>query len=235
MRLAVLIDPENVPARAIGDVLAKVETLGTACIKRAYGDFSNGRLSSWRAALSEFGIQPVQQFRNTGGKNASDFALVIDAMDLLRMRELDGFCLVSSDSDFTRLATRIREDGYKVYGFGEAKTPASLRQACDEFVDIPGKKRVAGAGSAEDVEVVGGFNIAGFDSLLERALKLPLKQNRRLPLSAVGTYLREAQREFDGRKYGHRKLSSLLRKSQSFSVVEETSTKGGKVHYVERK
>lgn len=235
MRLAVLIDAENISARAIGEVLAEVGRLGTACIKRAYGDFTNESLSGWRAALSEFGIQPVQQFCNTGSKNASDFALVIDAMDLLRMRELDGFCLVSSDSDFTRLAMRIREDGYKVYGFGEAKTPASFRQACDKFVDIPGRRMAAGTGSAEIGEVVGGFNIAGFDSLLERALELPLKQNRRVRLSVVGKYLRQAQREFDGRKYGHRKLSSLLRKSRSFSVVEETSTKGDKVHYVERK
>ena len=134
LRLAVLIDADNASAAVIGDILSEVASLGTASVKRVYGDFTTSNLHSWRAVLLEHAIQPVQQFRNTVGKNASDSALIIDAMDLLHTRELGGFCLVSSDSDFTRLATRIREDGLPVYGFGEEKTPRSFINACDRFI-----------------------------------------------------------------------------------------------------
>ena len=128
LRLAVLIDADNASAAVIADILSEIASLGTASVKRVYGDFTTSSLSGWRKVLAEHAIQPVQQFRNTIGKNASDSALIIDAMDLLHTRELGGFCLVSSDSDFTRLATRIREDGLVVYGFGEEKTPKSLHQ-----------------------------------------------------------------------------------------------------------
>src|ERR1700751_3601196 len=134
LRLAVLIDADNASAAVIGDILSEVASLGTASVKRVYGDFTTSNLHSWRTVLLEHAIQPVQQFRNTIGKNASDSALIIDAMDLLHTRRLGGFCLVSSDSDFTRLATRIREDGIPVYGFGEEKTPNSFIKACDRFV-----------------------------------------------------------------------------------------------------
>ena len=133
LRLAVLIDADNASAAVIGDILSEVASLGTASVKRVYGDFTTTNLHGWRTVLLEHAIQPVQQFRNTVGKNASDSALIIDAMDLLHTRELGGFCLVSSDSDFTRLATRIREDGLPVYGFGEEKTPRSFINACDRF------------------------------------------------------------------------------------------------------
>ena len=126
LRLAVLIDADNASAAVIGDILSEVASLGIASVKRVYGDFTSSTLNSWRAVLAEHAIQPIQQFRNTVGKNASDSALIIDAMDLLHTRELGGFCLVSSDSDFARLATRIREDGLPVYGFGEEKTPNSF-------------------------------------------------------------------------------------------------------------
>src|SRR5215467_16140282 len=134
LRLAVLIDADNASPAVIGDILAEVSKLGIATVKRVYGDFTSSNLNSWRAVLADHAIQPIQQFRNTGGKNASDRALIIDAMDLLHTRELGGFCLVSSDSDFTRLATRIREDGFPVYGFGEEKTPSSFIKACDRFI-----------------------------------------------------------------------------------------------------
>src|SRR5207237_7673647 len=118
----------------IGDILTEVASFGTASVKRVYGDFTTSNLNSWRAVLAEHAVQPIQQFRNTVGKNASDSALIIDAMDLLHTRELGGFCLVSSDSDFTRLATRIREDGLLVYGFVEQTTPRSFITACDPFI-----------------------------------------------------------------------------------------------------
>src|SRR6516162_6089742 len=134
LRLAVLIDADNASAAVIGDILSEVASLGTASVKRVYGDFTTASLNGWRKVLAEHAIQPVQQFRNTIGKNASDSALIIDAMDLLHTRELGGFCLVSSDSDFTRLATRIREDGLPVFGFGEEKTPNAFIKACDRFI-----------------------------------------------------------------------------------------------------
>ena len=134
LRLAVLIDADNASPAVIGDILAEVSKLGIATVKRVYGDFTSSNLNSWRAVLADHAIQPIQQFRNTVGKNASDSALIIDAMDLLHTRELGGFCLVSSDSDFTRLATRIREDGLPVFGFGEEKTPNAFIKASDRFI-----------------------------------------------------------------------------------------------------
>ena len=137
LRLAVLIDADNASPAVIGDILAEVSKLGIATVKRVYGDFTSSNLNSWRAVLADHAIQPIQQFRNTVGKNASDSALIIDAMDLLHTREPGGFCLVSSDSDFTRLATRIREDGLPVFGFGEEKTPDAFIKACDRFIYFP--------------------------------------------------------------------------------------------------
>jgi len=131
--LAVLIDADNVPASKIGGVLAEVARFGTASVKRVYGDWTTPQLGSWKTAASEHVIQPMQHFANTSGKNATDSALIIDAMDLLYTRRFQGFCIVSSDSDFTRLASRIREEGITVYGFGERKTPESFRNACDTF------------------------------------------------------------------------------------------------------
>lgn len=133
-RLAVLIDADNAQASVIEELLVEVACYGTATIKRAYGDWTTSNLQGWKEVLHRMAVQPVQQFRYTTGKNASDSALIIDAMDVLHSEAVDGFCLVSSDSDFTRLATRIRESGLVVYGFGEKKTPAPFVAACDRFV-----------------------------------------------------------------------------------------------------
>ncbi len=134
LRLAVLIDAENADPRRIEPILTEVAARGTASVKRAYGDWTTSRLTSWKDRLHKFAIQPVQQFRYTSGKNVSDGALIIDAMDLLHSGKFDAFCLVSSDSDFIRLACRLRESGLMVYGYGEQKTPEPFRQACTEFV-----------------------------------------------------------------------------------------------------
>jgi uncharacterized LabA/DUF88 family protein len=135
-RLAVLIDADNAQPSLAGALLAEIAKYGTATVKRAYGDWTLPNLGGWKKTLAEHAIQPIQQFRNTVGKNASDSALIIDAMDLLYADKLDGFCIVSSDSDFTRLASRIRETGLLVYGFGERKTPQSFVSACDKFVYV---------------------------------------------------------------------------------------------------
>src|SRR4051812_40629327 len=133
-RLAVLIDAENASARIAEALFTEIATLGEASARRIYGDFSSAQLKGWTKVLARFAIQPQQNFANTKGKNSGDIALVIDAMDLLHSGRFDGFCLVSSDSDFTRLASRIREQGVAVYGFGEDKTPESFRQACTRFI-----------------------------------------------------------------------------------------------------
>ena len=133
-KLAVLIDADNAQASVIQELLAEVSRYGTATVKRAYGDWTTSNLKSWKEVLLTMAIQPIQQFAYTSGKNATDSALIIDAMDVLHSGSVDGFCLVSSDSDFTRLATRIREAGLVVHGFGERKTPEPFVAACDKFI-----------------------------------------------------------------------------------------------------
>lgn len=132
--LAVLIDADNAPPGIIEGLLAEVAKYGVASVKRIYGDFTSPQQTQWKKALLKHSIQPVQQFAYTSGKNATDSSLIIDAMDLMYTRRFDGFCLVSSDSDFTRLAQRLREEGHTVYGFGERKTPDPFVQACDKFI-----------------------------------------------------------------------------------------------------
>ncbi len=133
-RLAVLIDADNTQPSVVEGLLAEVAKYGVASVKRIYGDFTSTRLTQWKSALLKHSISPVQQFAYTSGKNATDSSLIIDAMDLMYTRRFDGFCLVSSDSDFTRLAQRLREEGLMVYGFGEAKTPDAFVRACDKFI-----------------------------------------------------------------------------------------------------
>src|SRR5512139_2166468 len=133
-RFAVLIDADNTSSRIVDGLFEEIARFGEASVRRIYGDFSSPRLKSWTEVLQKHAIDPYQQFAYTSGKNASDIALVIDAMDLLHSGRFDGFCLVSSDSDFTRLASRLREQGADVYGFGEQKTPESFRQACRRFI-----------------------------------------------------------------------------------------------------
>ena len=134
LKLAVLIDAENAQASLSSELLAEIAKYGIVNVKRAYGDWTTTTLKGWKNVLHKHAIQPIQQFSYTQGKNASDSSLIIDAMDLLHSNHLDGFCLISSDSDFTRLATRIRESGLVVYGFGEEKTPEAFISACDKFI-----------------------------------------------------------------------------------------------------
>ncbi len=136
LKLAVLIDADNAQASVCENLLKEIARFGIAHIKRIYGDWTKPNLKSWKEELHKYAIQPVQQFSYTSGKNATDSALIIDAMDLLHQSHLDGFCLISSDSDFTRLATRIRENGLVVYGFGEKKTPNAFIVACDQFIFV---------------------------------------------------------------------------------------------------
>jgi hypothetical protein len=219
--LAVLIDADNVPPAKIGAVLTEVARFGTASVKRVYGDWTKQQLSSWKSAASENVIQPIQQFANTVGKNATDSALIIDAMDLLYTGRFQGFCIVSSDSDFTRLASRIREEGVTVYGFGEKKTPEAFRNACDQFtylevldqpaaeVVAPTLKRVPTQKLRTDGRLVSG---------LRGCVATASGEDGWANLSAVGLLMRKQQPDFDPRNWGYAKLSDLVRATELFTV-----------------
>lgn len=211
--LAVLIDADNASASIIEGLLAEVARLGVASVRRIYGDWTTPSLSSWKAVLLENSIQPIQQFRYTVGKNATDSAMIIDAMDLLHSERFGGFCLVSSDSDFTRLAARIRESGLRVYGFGEMKTPRPFVAACDRFIHT----EVFTAGEREaparkppprsENELRGDTRLV---SLIRAAIESGSDDDGWAPLSTVGSYLNRAAADFDPRSYGFARLSELV-------------------------
>lgn len=258
MRLAVLIDADNASPNVIGPLLSEVAALGTAVVKRIYGDFTMQNLAGWRNPLMEHAIQPIQQFRNTIGKNASDSALIIDAMDLLHQGSLDGFCLVTSDSDFTRLATRIRENGLTVFGFGEKKTPKPFITACDRFIytELFRQKGAAAAvaaavpvavkpaakpvprTSAEPVAApVADTTLASpadFRPALDEAFDAVIGDDKRVPLGVVGTQIQKLMPDFDPRNYGMRKLSDLVENEKGYDILREKVAAGGDRLYVER-
>ncbi|WP_454130379.1 NYN domain-containing protein [Microbacterium aurum] len=219
--LAVLIDADNVSASKIDAVLAEVARFGTASVKRIYGDWTNAQLSTWKQAASEHVIQPVQQFANTVGKNATDSALIIDAMDLLYTRRFSGFCIVSSDSDFTRLATRIREEGVTVHGFGERKTPAAFRNACDTFtyLDVLQEPQAEPTVAAparkptpelrQDTKLVSG---------LRTCITTASGEDGWANLAVVGSLMRKQQPDFDSRNWGYAKLSDLVKAIGLFDI-----------------
>jgi hypothetical protein len=229
--LAVLVDADNVPPSKIGPVLTEVARFGTASVKRVYGDWTTPNLGSWKRAANEHVIQPMQQFANTTGKNATDSALIIDAMDLLYTRRFHGFCIVSSDSDFTRLASRIREEGVTVYGFGERKTPEAFRNACDQFtyLDVLDVLDVPAAESTSAVLTPGPTPKLRGDAKLVSGLRTIVTsasgEDGWANLSAVGQLMRKQQPDFDSRNWGYAKLSDLVRATELFVV--ESRPAGG--------
>ncbi len=219
-RLAVLIDADNTSPRIVAGLFDEVAKIGEASVRRIYGDFSSTRLKSWAEVLARYAILPHQNFANTIGKNASDIALVIDAMDLVYSGRMDGFCLVSSDSDFTRLASRIREQGIDVYGFGEQKTPESFRQACHRFIytenllpDAP----AAGRDAAPGVKVSKQSPSAAVP-LLRKALDQMEDDDGWVHLGGVGAQLLKLAPDVDPRTYGVAKLADLVKKSGAFEI-----------------
>lgn len=206
--LAVLIDADNAQASLIHELLAEVSRYGTASVKRAYGDWSTPHLKKWKDELHKMAIQPVQQFSYTAGKNATDSALIIDAMDLLHTGKLNGFCLVSSDSDFTPLATRIREAGLVVYGFGERKTPQPFVAACDKFIysDILKPPKTKSAKSKSKSESP--------EQLMRAAVDAAAQDDGWAHLSVVGSMLLKNNPSFDPRNYGFQKLGELVRQQK---------------------
>ncbi|MFB7270726.1 NYN domain-containing protein [Streptomyces sp. NPDC056244] len=221
-KLAVLIDADNAQPSITESLLAEIAKYGTAHVKRAYGDWTGTPLKGWKDQLLKQSIQPIQQFAYTTGKNATDTALVIDAMDLLYTERFDGFCIVSSDSDFTRLAARIRESGLTVYGFGERKTPKPFVAACDKFIytenltysqtttePAEGAPRRSRAVSVRDDALV---------SLLHNDVEAASNDDGWAHLGAVGNIIRKRQPDFDPRSYGYPKLMPLIEATGLFDV-----------------
>ena len=218
-RLAVLIDADNTSPRIAVGLFEEIAKIGEASVRRIYGDFSGTRLKSWADILAQHAIVPHQNFAYTTGKNASDIALVIDAMDLLNSGRFDGFCLVSSDSDFTRLAARIREQGIDVYGFGAQKTPQSFRQACRRFFYTENLLPEAASPDrdpAEAAKLVQPPNAAL--PLLLKVIAPMDDEDGWVNLGAVGKRLYNLAPDFDARSYGQTGLGDLVKKTGAFEV-----------------
>lgn len=249
LRLAVLIDADNAQASVIEGLLAEIARFGEAAVKRIYGDFTAPTSASWKKVLQKHAIKPVQQFAYTTGKNATDSTLIIDAMDLLYTRRFDGFCLITSDSDFTGLAVRLREEGITVLGFGEKKTPEAFRNACHRFflTEIfrpaeaqppsptppqkePESKKVSPTQTPAKEQIESGFPK---DFLLD-ALDKAADDAGWAQLGTFGSYLAKLQPDFDSRLYGYRKLSDLVKGKTDLFVTEERPAPGSdlKVLYV---
>jgi hypothetical protein len=226
--LAVLIDADNIPARHAAAILDEIASFGEPSLRRVYGDWSSQALGQWKEQARDLGLVMHQQSANTKGKNASDIGLVIDAMDILHAGKVDGFVLVSSDSDFTRLASRIREDGLQVIGIGEAKTPDSLRKVCNRFVFI---ENIVGGGAeaapapvdkAGKPEPAAPVKEPAFNAipLIRDAMKKIDPDQDDYSLGQLGQVITQLHPDFDPRTYGSAKLSDLLRKTGRFEVFQ---------------
>ena len=223
-RLAVLIDADNASAKIADGLFEEIAKIGEASVRRIYGDFSNVRSKGWADILSKHAIIPQQQFAYTTGKNASDITLVIDAMDLLHSGRFDGFCLVSSDSDFTRLAARIREHGVDVFGFGEQKTPESFRQACRKFVYTENLRGGATITPDATVRAKSLQPPEAATPIIKKVITQMESEDGWVTLGEVGRQLANLASDFDQRTYGFRTLSDLVRRTNAFEIDQP---KGG--------
>lgn len=231
LKLAVLIDADNIPSAHVKEMMEEIAKYGNPTIKRIYGDWTKPNLAKWKNLLLENAITPIQQYGYTTGKNATDSAMIIDAMDILYSGKVGGFCLVSSDSDFTRLATRLREAGMKVIGMGEKKTPEPFIVACDKFIYI---EILKGMSKEEVPGVPADHNKKDeADKITPRILKLIATTIEDLGddegwafLGDVGNLLQKKQPNFDSRNYGFSKLTPLIRSIERFEIEERESYKG---------
>ncbi len=241
LRLAVLIDADNIPYKVIKEILEEVTKYGTPTFKRIYGDWTNPRLVGWKNVLLENAITPIQQYSYTSGKNSSDSALIIDAMDILYTGRVDGFCLISSDSDFTRLAIRLREAGMKVFGLGEKKTPEAFRSACDKFIYI----EILSSKEKPDTSKSKSKNIQkesiskidkNLNSLIANGINDIADENGWAYLGELGNQLIKRQPDFDSRNYGFNKLMDLIKSLNNIEIDErETGKRNIKLVYVKNK
>ncbi len=236
-RLAVLIDADNAQPSIVEGLLAEVAKYGTASVKRIYGDWTGTHLKGWKEVLLQHSIQPIQQFRYTVGKNATDAAMIIDAMDLLYTEKLDGFCVVSSDSDFTKLAARIRESGLVVYGFGEKKTPEPFVVACDKFIytevllgkenESASVKRKSARSLKQDTKLV---------TLLRNAVEASSDDSGWAHLATVGSNVAKQAPDFDPRNYGYKRLRELVAATDLFEIEERKAGDGeSRLYYLRDK
>ncbi|MCL4218049.1 MAG: NYN domain-containing protein [Candidatus Hydrogenedentes bacterium] len=241
LRLAVLIDADNAQAAVIEALLAEIARFGEATVRRIYGDFTSPQSKSWKEVLQKYAIKPVQQFAYSKGKNATDSTLIIDAMDLLYTRKFDGFCLVTSDSDFTGLAMRLREEGLTVMGFGAEKTPEAFKNACHKFIftevlgpappqkPAPAPARKAGAKRRPSEAPVKEQPKPQPDfpkDFVLTALEQSSDDTGWANLGTFGNYLNKLQPDFDSRTYGFRKLSDLVKAKHDLFETEERVAPG---------
>ena len=237
--IAMLIDGDNAQPALIEEMLAEVSKYGRTTARRIYGDWTTPNMNGWKETLQEHAIQPMQQFRNTVGKNATDSAMIIDAMDILHSGAVGGFCLVSSDSDYTRLATRVREKGVFVMGIGQQKTPKSFTNACDLFVfteNLVSQVEKVGPKSKSQPTPSASVPITKALPLLKKAFKLCVQDDGWAHLGSVGSALRDLDPSFDHRTYGCASLKALIGKfSESVEAREEKKENGSAVVLVKFK
>ena len=223
-RLAVLIDADNTQASIIEGLLEEVANYGIASVKRIYGDWTNPSLKGWKELLNDYSIQPIQQFAYTRGKNATDSAMIIDAMDILYSDRVDGFCIVSSDSDFTRLSARIREAGLPVYGFGEEKTPKPFVRACDKFTYTEVLRKEEKDDVQETQKRRKGRNELKMNTRLVNLVRNAVEDSEDeygwAHLAIVGQNISNKSSEFDPRNYGYKKLGELIKAMDLFDIDE---------------
>lgn len=241
-KLAVLIDADNAQPEIIEGLLEEIAKYGVASVKRIYGNWTSPNLQPWKETLLNYSIQPIQQFDYTKGKNATDSAMIIDAMDLLYTGNFDGFCLVSSDSDFTRLASRLRESGMIVYGFGERKTPTSFVQACDKFIYTEILRKIKPLDekpeeTQKDTRGVKTTKQLREDSRLVNMLKSAVEDcsddDGWANLADVGNIINNKSPDFDSRNYGYKKLKDLVMATQLFEVDDrQVGDSSAKVVYL---
>jgi len=245
LKLAVLIDADNIPYSSIKGMLDEIAKLGVPTIKRIYGDWTRPTVSGWKPALLEHAITPIQQYSYTTGKNATDSAMIIDAMDILHSQKVDGFCLVSSDSDFTRLATRLRESGMLVIGIGEKKTPNPFIVACDKFIYIEiigaalnqekqiekttqNKKKTTARTSVPEVDTIN----ADLIKLLKTTVNDIADDNGWAFLAEVGALIIKKKPDFDPRNYGFSKLTPLIKSLTKYFHIEEKEVENTHIKHI---
>jgi hypothetical protein len=231
LKLAVIIDADNVPVRNVKGMMEEIATYGTPTFKRIYGDWTRNSTSGWKSVLLENAITPIQQYGYTTGKNSTDSAMIIDAMDILYSGKVDGFCIVSSDSDFTRLATRLRESGMIVIGFGERKTPRPFIVACDKFVYL----EILKSSSAKDEEQTSKASLpidADIIDYIHSSIDDLADEDGWAYLGDVGNLLIKKKPDFDPRNYGFGKLTPLIKSLKHIFDIDERQTDRAHIRHV---
>ncbi len=231
-RLAVLIDADNAQPAIFEAILSEIASFGEATVKRIYGDFTSSQSASWKKILQQHAIKPIQQFAYTTGKNATDSTMIIDAMDLLYTQRFDGFCIISSDSDFTGLAMRIKEQGLMVYGFGEKKTPIAFRNACHKFIltEILKTNEIdENIPTTYTKNEAVKYDISSNEfpmGVFKQALEQSADDSGWSQLGTLGSYLNKLKSDFDSRVYGYKKLSDLVKNKSDLFKTQEKAVEG---------